>query len=234
MKAALVLEIAIVVLGIASPARAETTARLRIPVSSVPRQDEPIKIDPKNAVLPDGAREGSPLPKGWKMSVADLDDHEFGHCTDDRRASVATSGNDETSTDKIWETNGKVFLDRARVKIVDGKVHVISAERVPVVYVAESIWAFRNASTVRLVIAVDSGFFARRVSWGCFVQEHAVAVPAGAMAIDSSPDRVDEVLKENSDKKQAPWKGVAVKLLVSVSKASADPEPMLNLVIKRP
>lgn len=240
MRHGLVLEIAIVLLGIAAPARAETK-RVRVPVSSLPRQDNWKEIEPKETVvLPDGAREGSPVPKSWKVGYGtDVSGGELGHCTDDRRGSVATGSTDETSTEKIWETNGKVFYDRARVRIDGGKVHVLSADRVPVVYVSESVWAYRDASTLRLVFARDSGSFSRAIFWGCSLEDHAMALPTGGLAIDSSPEQIDNVLAqldaaspEAKRPKRAPWKGIAFNLLASVSKASADPEPMLNLIIK--
>jgi hypothetical protein len=225
-------------LGFVSPARADTM-RVRVPLSALPRQDEPIKIDAKSAMLPDGVREGSPVPKTWRTRQ-DWGSDELGHCTDGRRGSVSSTTATETSTEKIWETNGKVFFDRARVTIADGKVHVRSAERVPVVYVSESIWAYRRGGTVRLVMARDAGVFTRAIFWGCSVDETAVSSPVGTTATSSSPDQVNEVIKQlramNDDKNvpAAPWKGVELTLVASVSKASADAEPMLNLVIKRP
>jgi hypothetical protein len=223
-------------LGVVAPAQAETK-RLRIPVSSIPRQDNALTIDPKHAVLPDGVREGSPVPKRWKIAQSNAFEDEFSHCTDGRRASVASSSNTETGTEKIWEANGKVFFDRARVKVEDGKIHVLSAERVPVVYVDENIWAYRTASTVRVVFARDSGVNDRAVFWGCFVEETWIASPTGAATMESSPERVNEVIRQLSHEvpTRAPsWKGVTLNVLASVSKASADTEPMLNLVIRRP
>ena len=65
-------------LGVAGPAEAETK-RVRVPVSSLPRQDEVIEIDGKHAVLPDGVGEGSPVPKSWKVSRSDAFLEEYGH-----------------------------------------------------------------------------------------------------------------------------------------------------------
>jgi hypothetical protein len=226
-------------LGVGGPANAETS-RVRVPISSLPRQDEPIKVEPRNAMLPNGAREGSPVPKTWRVNVEGSMANETGSCTDDRRASVGTSSSNETNTEKIWESEGKVFFERARVKVEDGKVHVISAERVPVVYVSESIWAYRKGpDTVRLVFARDSGMFSRAIFYGCSVDEIAVAAPTGTLTIDSSPEQVDEVIRqvwemESKGPKRGPWKGTAFTLFATVSKASADAEPMMNVIIKRP
>jgi hypothetical protein len=226
-------------LALASPAQAENT-RVRVPVSALPRQDEPIKIDGKQAVLPDGAREGSAPPKSWRFGSEALD-YEVGHCTDGRRAAISATTSNETSTEKVWEKDGKVFLDRTRVQIAEGKVHVTSAERVPVAYVADSVWAYRRGKTVRLITAIDSGIFSRAIFWGCSLDEIAASMPAGTTATSSSPDQVNGVIRQfldidDQNKKLgiAPWKGVELTLVASVSKSSADAEPMLNLVIKRP
>lgn len=225
-------------LGVAGPAQADTS-RVRVPVSSLPRQDEPIKVDAANAMLPNGVREGSAAPKTWKLGVEGSMVDEASNCTDDRRASVGRSGSNETNTEKIWESNGKVFFDRARVRVEDGKVHVLSAERVPVVYVSESVWAYRKTDTVRLVFARDSGTFSRAIFFGCAVEEISVASPAGTLLIESSPEQVADVIRQvrQMDEKKGPpppWKGAAFDLFATVSKASADAEPMMNLVIKRP
>ena len=238
MKLGIVLEIAIVLLGITPPAQAETK-RLRVPVSSLPRQDQSIKVDPKYAVLPDGVRHGSPIPKSWKSTRLEQFADALGHCTDDRRGAVSSSAGDEAGTEKIWEKDGKIFYDRARVKIEDGKINVIAAERIPVVYLSESIWGYRNGNTLRLVMARDSGVFSRAIFWGCAVDETALAFPVGTATVTSSADEVNAVNKQvrelNEPQRKIPmWKGVELTVVATVSKASADPEPMLNLVIKRP
>lgn len=238
MKLGIVLEIAIVLLGVTAPAQAETK-RVRIPVSSLPRADKPIVVDAKNAMLPDGARHGTSVPKSWKITQLENMSDEFSHCTDDRRGSVTSATSLEGSTEKIWEKDGKVFFDRARVKVEDGKVVVASVERVPVVYVTESIWAYRNANTLRLITARDFGVFSRAIFWGCEVDETTIAFPTGTTTLFSSADQVNSVIKQlrelsDTAPKIPQWKGVELTVVATVSKASADPEPMLNLVIKRP
>lgn len=238
LKLGLVLEIAIVVLGITPPAQAETK-RVRVPVSSLPRADQPIVVDPKNAVLPDGARHGAPAPRRWKVTEQESSAEESSRCTDDRRASLTAMSSLEGSAEKIWEKDGKVFLDRTRVKIEEGKVVVTSAERVPLVFVADNIWAYRNGKELRLVMARDFGVFWRAIFYGCEVDETPIAFPTGTTIATSSPDQVNTVIKQirevvDPSRKVTPWKGVELKVVATVSKASADPEPMLNLVIKRP
>jgi hypothetical protein len=232
MKAPCILTL-VAFLGTAARAEAGTT-RTRIPISSLPRQDEPIAIDVKSAILPGGLRDGSPVPKNWRLDAGQS--MEFGNCTDDRRASIATSG----STEKIWESNGKVFFDRARLTIEEGKIHVTSAERVPVVYVGEDVWAYRKADAIRIVVARDASVFMRTILWGCSLDEVAVSAPSGTATFESSPERIDDVIRQVTElgiggrPKNPPWKGATFNALASVSKASADTEPMLNLVIRRP
>lgn len=234
MKRALLAVVVLATLGAAPSAGAAETKRVRVRVDSLPRQDKAISIVAKDAVLPDGARDGAPVPKSWKLND-DSAGAEFGHCTDDRRASVGNSVNNEASTEKIWEANGKVFFDRARVKVVDGKVEVVSAERIPVVYVTESVWAYRRESTIGLVFASDMGVFSRAIFYGCSVNETSVAYPTGSTSFESSPQRATDTLNLlAAPKKAAPWKGVAFTGLASVSKSSVDDAVMLNVVIQMP
>lgn len=223
-----------------SVARAENK-RIRVPVSSLPRQDDAVTIDPSMAMLPEGVREGSAVPKSWTLPEVTPWGDESGRCADDRRGSVGISGGESTSTEKIWETNGTVFFDRAQLKNEAGKIHVVSAERRRVVYLSESVWAYRRADAVYLVTARDFASFSRSIIWGCFFVEQAASFPSGAVTIESSPAQVDEVLSELFNvvaqpkrTKPAPWRGVAFRLHASVSKASVDTEPMLNVVISKP
>src|SRR5688572_9800909 len=80
MKLGLVLELAIVLCGVTAPAHAETK-RFRISVDALPRQDSPVQVSARDAVLPDGAREGAPVPKSWKVATRETP-QEAGHCTD--------------------------------------------------------------------------------------------------------------------------------------------------------
>ena len=243
MRLALVLEIAIVLSGVSPPAHAETK-RVRIPVSSLPMTKEPPKIAHHDEVmLPDGVRHGSPLPKSWKVQASVVSDiEEYAHCTDGRRASVGTIGaNGEAATDKIWETNGKVFLDHARIKVEDGKVHVVEAQRVPVVYVSEAMWAYRDDIGIRLLAARDGGMFSRAIFYGCSLDTMILSTPS-SVVFGSDPEATTEVMNRvmnlNADgqTKQRPrrWQGVAFSVLASVSKATADAETMLNVVINQP
>lgn len=235
------LEVAIALSFTSTPADAETK-RVRVPVSSLPRQNDALEIEPKSAVLPDGAREGSPAPKSWRRAPGETLGDGAGHCTDGRRASVGSAGDDDlVDTQKVWEANGKIFFDRANVKIQDGKVHVVSASRVAIAYVTESAWAYRKAEDVIIVTARDFGVFSRVVLFGCLLEERTLRLPTAASTISSSPEEVDGVLDQllgrgevAKNTGRAPWKGVAFTMLASVSKASADPEPMLNLVITQP
>lgn len=106
-------------------------------------------------------------------------------------------------------------------------------------YVSESIWAYRNGNTLRLVMARDTGVFSRAIFWGCSVDETILAFPTGTVTATSSAEQINVVIKQLRDvadgqRKVPPWKGVELTVVATVSKASADPEPMLSLVIRRP
>jgi hypothetical protein len=243
MKLGLVLEIAIVLTGVSPPAHAETTTRIRVPVSALPTQRAPTKISRfEDVVLPDGVRHGSPVPKSWTVTKAGAfeTNEEYSRCTDGRRASVGTvSGNGETSTQKIWERNGEVYFDEARVKVEDDKVYVIEAYRSPVVYVGAAMWAYRDDIAIRLVSARDAGMFSKAVFYGCSLDTMLMNSPSVAK-FGSDPEEATEVMnkvlamKDGQTHKRRVWQGVAFSALASVSKATADAEPMLNIVIKQP
>jgi hypothetical protein len=224
-------------------ARAELT-RVRVSVEDLPRQDEPIEIDGKNAVLPDGAREGGPVPKSWlAWEGGDSELSPSAHCTEDRRGSVGTLIEGLTSTRKIWEANGKVWLDSADIATKTGSVHVNSAERIPVARIADGIWGYRHKTDVTLLAAADIGFLEEGTFVECRISDHTVGTPAGTAIIDSSPKDVNRVLQQQAEwmrqaklkpKWRPEWKGVEFRAMVSVSKASSDPAPMLNVVMRTP
>ena len=90
----------VVLLG-AGRAQADVT-RLRISIAELPRQDKPIEIAPKDAALPNGARELVPVPKTWREQPEQGETIEGARCTDDRKGSVGTIYSGMTSTQRIW------------------------------------------------------------------------------------------------------------------------------------
>jgi hypothetical protein len=237
IKLGLILEIAIVISGFTPPAQAETK-RARIPLSSIPKQDSPATIRAADAVLPDGAREGSAVPASWKFVQWGAYWVENAHCTDDRRGSVLTGDPTEhtTSTDRVWEANGKTFVDRARVKIEGGKVHVVSAQRLEVAHLTDAIWAYRRGAFVVLVVARDTGVNGKAISFGCALDEVDLGFP-GSVSIESRPDlakQVQDAFREEAARPPPPWKGRKLTALVTTSKSSADAEAMLGFVVQTP
>lgn len=229
---------------IASPteARADVT-RLRVSIDDLPKQDKRLEIDSKSAVLPNGAKAYGPTPKGWRELQQDDNQIEGGHCTDDRRGSVSTIYSGKTTTMKIWEANGKTWLDEAELDVSGGIISVMHATRVPLGRITDGMWGYRAEKRVVLVAAQDNAFFQEGSFWECRVTETEIAAPAGTAILDSSPSTANEVIKDvvkrNTEPGQKPkwqpaWVGVEFRALASVSKASTDATPMLNLVIKKP
>ena len=229
----------------AGTANAEVT-RLRIAVDELPRQDKPIEVTPKNAVLPNGTKDHGPVPKTWRkhpQSGEEDDQIENSRCTDDRRASVGTLYGNSGSVMKIWEADGKVWLDSSQVDTTWGYVEVKHAERVPLARVTDGLWGYRRKDVVVLVSARDIGFIEEGGFYECSIHETEISAPAGTAIVDSSPKDVNDAIKEiarnfadtqRKAKCKPEWTGVEVRILASVSKSSADASTLLNLVIKKP
>lgn len=233
---------AALVLSVASGAKADTT-RLRVSVDELPKQNEPFEIDAKSAVLPNGAKDHSPIPKSWRKQPAGEEPIENSRCTDDRRGSVGTIYATTTTTRKIWEADGKTWLDTAFIDTTSDTIKISNAERVPLARIADGLWGYRRKAAVVLVAAQDNGFTGRGgPSWDCGINESEIAMPAGARILQSSTaaanEAIDELASWSVDGKPTPrrprWVGVDVQILASVSKSSADETAMLNVVIKRP
>lgn len=231
------------VLAFAGSADAEVT-RLRIAVDDLPRQDTPIVVDAKNAVLPNGTKDHGPIPKSWpKMPEARDVQMENSRCTDERRASVGTIYGNTGSTRKIWEANGKIWIDTADIDTTWGYIEVKHAERVPLARIADGLWGFRRKGVVVLVAARDDGFIDEGGFYQCSLQDTEIAAPAGTAVLNSSPKDVNEAIKQIAKNMVEPgktpkwtpeWVGVEYRILASVSKSSADPSTTLSLVVKRP
>ncbi len=229
--------VALAVLATGSEARAEeTTSRIRIDAGGLPRVGaEGWKIDPKLAVLPSGAREGGMVPASWPTTNDD-GTNEHSRCVDDRRGDVQPVYGGTTYTTRIFESGGKEYLDHVTLDVKNGVVHVAEAFRTPIARVADGIWAYRTKDDVMLVAAVDEGVFDRAVFYGCSIRQFSVASPAGATMIESSASQADEVMRQmRGDQKHRlpPWVGTEMRVVASVSRSSADPGPMLRLVITR-
>lgn len=230
-------------MAFADDARADVT-RLRISVEDLPRQDTPITIDKEKAVLPNGTKDHGPIPKSWrKMPDGGDEQIENGRCTDDRRGSVGTIFGNAGSTRKIWEADGKTWIDTADIDLTWGYVEVKHAERVPLARITDGVWGFRRKDVVVLVVARDDGFVDEGGFYQCSLQDSEIAAPAGSSVVTSSPQAVNEAIKQIAknrafsglkSKWTPEWVGVEFKILASVSKSSADPTTTLSLVVKRP
>lgn len=233
---------AVFAMFVAADAHAETT-RLRISIDDLPLQDQALKVAREAAVLPNGARHGGAVPKSWREQKQDDPQMEGARCTDGRLGSVRTIFSGNTSTSRIWEGDGKTWLDRAEVGTYWGKIDVKEAERVPLARITEGLWGYRRKSGIVLVAARDTGFREEGGFYECTISETEIAAPAGTAVLDSSPKEVNEVIKDiakwTAEPGKAPkwhpeWTGVEWRMLASVSQASNDARPMLNLVIKKP
>lgn len=226
----------VLALATVGQARAEeTTTRLRMNADELPRVAEPWKIDPKLAVLPSGAREGGDVPASWPTPKDDGTE-EHSRCVDQRRGDVQTVYGSTTNTTRIFESGGREYLDRVTVEVKSGVVHVSEATRTPIARIADGLWAYRTKDDVRLVAAVDEGVFDRAVFYGCSIRELSVPSPAGTASFASSASAADEVMHQmrNDPKRRLPpWVGTEMRVAASVSRSSADPGPMLRLVITR-
>lgn len=222
----------IVFMGISPLARGETT-RVRVPLTALPR-DNLFDIPGKDAVLPDGVREGSPVPRSWR--VERVDEQEYGHCTDARRGSVAIVRNDNTYTQRVWQSSTDAFIDAAEVHVVDGKAHVIGASRKRIAAVTATVWAYKKGDTVAVITALDTGVNAKAVSFGCSLEEIIVNFP-GASTFASRPDDAEAVRRAYGaypGSRRERWAGQAFTALATVSKASSDPEPMFSFLLRAP
>lgn len=226
----------------AREAHAEVT-RLRIAVDDLPRQDEAFQVSAKSAVLPNGVRDHGAVPKSWRKAPEDGEQIENARCTDDRRASIGTLYGTSGTMQKIWEADGKTWLDRVEVDTAFGFVDVKHADRVPLARITDGVWGFRRKNTVVLVSATDTGFTDEGGFYECTISQREIAMPAGTAVIDSSPGAVNTTIKDmarfavepgKAPKWKPEWVGVEYKILASVSKSSADASMTLNLVVKRP
>lgn len=230
---------------LAGDARADVT-RLRVRIDELPLQDKPMKVDGKNAVLPNGARDHGPIPKSWRKQGSGTDpiEHiENARCTEDRRGSVATIYGTTTSTEKIWEADGKTWLDTADIETAWLFVEVKKAERIQLGRIADGLWGYRRKDAVVLVAARDSGFIEEGGFYECRIGEHEISTGGGTTMVVSSPkdvnDAMDQIAKNMAEPGKAPkkhpeWTGLDVRILASVSKSSSDAAPILNVVIKKP
>lgn len=224
-------------------AHADVT-RLRIAVDTLPRQDNPIVVEAKSAVLPNGTKDHGPIPKSWRRMPEGGDEQmENSRCTDDRRGSVGTIFGNVGTTRKIWEADGKTWVDTADIDVTWGYVEVKHAERVPLARITDGVWGFRRKDVVVLVVARDDGFIDEGGFYQCTLQDSEIAAPAGTSVVTSSPQAVNEAIAQIAKNrafsglkpKWTPeWVGVEFKILASVSKSSADPATTLSLVVKRP
>lgn len=245
MRSRLICSLVSVGLLLAGTANADVT-RLRIAVDALPRQDKPLDVAPKNAVLPNGTKDHGPIPKTWRKhpeSREDDDQIENSRCTDDRRASVGTLYGTSGTVRKIWEADGKVWFDTASIDTTWGYVEVKQAERVPLARIADDLWGYRRKDVVVLVSARDTGFIEEGGFYECSLSETEIAAPSGTANLVSSPTDVNDAIRQiakniaASDRKpkwKPEWVGVEFRILASVSKSSVDPSPMLSLVIKKP
>ncbi len=227
----------VLALALAGEAHAEpTTTRLTVNAAELPlASPEGWKIDPKLAVLPGGVREGARPPSSWPLAN-DEGTNEHSRCLDDRRGAVEAAYGGTTYTTRIFESGGKEYLDRATVETKGGTVHVTDAFRTPVVRVAAGVWAYRTKEGVQLVTAVDEGMFDHAVFYGCAIREQGITSPAGTTTMVSSAEDADRVMREmRGDRKRAlpRWIGVDMTVHASVSRSSADPGPMLRVIVTR-
>jgi hypothetical protein len=223
-------------------ANAETT-RLRVAVDTLPLQSKPLEIDAKSAVLPNGAKDHGAIPKTWRKMPEDGEQMENARCTDDRRGAVGTIYGTAATVRKIWEANGKTWLDTSEIDTTWGYVEVKHAERVGLTLITEGVWGYRRKDVVVLVTAGDTGFIEEGSFYECNIHETEIAAPAGTGIVSSSPQDVESAIRQiamnmsepGKPAKRAPqWVGVEFRILASVSKSSADSSPMLSLVVKRP
>ena len=243
MRSRLICSLVSVGMFVALPAQAETT-RVRIAVDELPKQNEPFEVNAKTAVLPNGARDHSPIPKTWRKQPESGDEQiENSRCTDDRRGSVGTIYGTTTTTRKIWEADGKTWLDSADVELTWGYVDVKHADRVPLARITDGLWGYRSKNGVVLVSARDTGFIEEGGFYECRIQDTEIAAPSGTAGINSSPQEVNDTIHSMARSFAEPgkppkwhpaWVGVEYRILASVSKSSTDTAPMLNLVIKKP
>lgn len=228
-------------LALAGDARADVT-RIRVAVDELPRADEGAKIEPKDAVLPNGMRDHGPVPKAWRTHDDPSDFIESSRCTDDRRGSIGTMYGTTASTQKIWEANGKAFFDDVDVETVWGYVEVKRAIRVPLARITDGLWAYRRKDSVVLVAARDTGFEDGGF-YQCRIDETELSVSGGSTVLVSSPkdvnDAMDRIAKNQVEpgkkpKPHPPWMGVELRVLASVAKSSSDASAILNVVMKKP
>lgn len=233
---------ALLVFACAGSARAEIT-RLRISVDELPRQDDPKEIATKSAMLPNGVKDHGAVPKSWRKMPESGEQMENARCTDDRRASVGTLYGNAGIMHKIWEADGKIWLDRADVDTSWGYVEVKHAERVPLARITDGVWGFRRKNAVVLVTAGDTGFIEEGGFYECAIRETEIAAPAGTGLVVSAPNEVNaamrQVAQNNAEPGKRPkwnpeWIGASYRIIASVSKSSADASTTLNLVVKRP
>lgn len=229
-------------LFVACTAQADVT-RLRVAIDELPLQDKETKVDPKNAVLPSGARDHGPVPKSWRVHQDSGEQMENARCEGDRRGSVSTIYGTTTWTQKIWEANGKTFLDRADIETAWLFVEVKRAVRVELARLADGLWGYRSKDTVVLVAALDTGSVDEGGFYECSIAERQIPTAGGTTLLVSSPkevnDALDQIAKNMAEPGKAPkwhpqWTGVELRVLASVAESSSDPKPMLNLVIKKP
>lgn len=213
-----------------------STARLRMNADELPLgTTEGWKIDAKLAVLPNGAREGAKVPSAWATTEPD-DVIPSSRCVDDRRGDVQAIYGGTTNTTRIFESGGKAYVDHATVEVKDGVVHVTAATRTPLARVTDDLRAYRTKDAVVLVVALDEGVFDRAVFYGCAIREMHVASPAGTTTFVSSAEEADRVMREmkGDRKNELPkWIGTELTVRASVSRSSADPGPMLRLIVTR-
>lgn len=230
-------------LVLAGDAHADVT-RHRVVVDALPLADKPIQVEPKNAKLPNGARDHGPIPKTWRIHDSDGEQVENARCTDDRRASIATTyASMDTQAERIWEADGKTWLDTAEIGTAWMFVEVKRAERVPLGRIADGIWGYRRKDVVVLVAARDTGFVEEGGFYECRIASQEISTGGGTTMFVSSPkdvnDALDQIAKNAAEPEKAPkwhpaWVGVELRFFASVSRSSADASPMLNLVVKKP
>jgi len=146
-------------------------------------------------------------------------------------------------TGKVGGSNGRTGLDRVGLDTTWGYVEVKHAQRVPLARISDGVWGYRRKASVVLVTAVDIGFIEEGGFYECTIRETEIPAPAGTSMVTSSPKDVNDAIAQiarNSAEPGKPatkapeWTGVEFRIIASVSKSSADPSTMLNLVVKRP
>jgi hypothetical protein len=242
MKPCAIVATLLAALTLCMNANASTVTRVHVELAKIPWQDHPTDVQPERAVLPSGAKHGGAVPASWARAS------ELGPattCVDGRHASVS-GGDTQWETYKIFTEGGKELLDFAYLKVVGGMFEVQSATRHAVAKLAEpspglAVWAYREAGDMYLVWAADDGMYDRAVFYGCHMKRERTSPTTGTFSLSSSPEIAETTRRRivavaardgGTVPKMAPWVGLSFVVHGSVSKSSADPEPIVSLLLR--